>query len=524
MFGEPYLAACSANFVPLTPLSFLRRALEIHSDQPAIVWRDLRWNYREFGNLVFRMASWLKKQGVRPGDVVSVILNNRPEMLAAHFAVPGIGAVLNTVNTRLNAAEISYILEHAGSRLMIADGTTVGQLSDSSIPVFRLCDAPGDGTGLDFFYGQFDEQDTRLEVREETGPISLNYTSGTTGNPKGVVYTHRGAYLNALGNVIAAGFTSQTRYLWTLPMFHCNGWTHTWAVTAAGGVHVCLDKVDPQLIVDTIAREQVTDMSCAPVVLYMLLDHMKEPAPGRVRVGTGGAAPTPTLLSGLEKLGFNLVHLYGLTETYGPVTMNDPIFDPDFALAERSKILARQGFRHETTGQVRVVDELGTDVPCDGVTIGEVAVRGNTLMAGYFRDPDATEAALKDGYFRTGDLAVVHPDRALEIQDRAKDIIISGGENFSSLEVETILHQHPDILIAAVVAAPDPKWGETAWAFVEAKNGRTPDPKSLEEFCRSRLAGFKRPRKFVFGTLPKTATGKIQKFALRDRVKEMASE
>ena len=490
-------------------------------DQPAVIWRDLELTYAEFGALVRRMAFWLRAQGVGQGDVVSVILGNRPELLAAHYAVPGIGAVLNTVNTSLEAEEIGYILDHAQSRLLVGEQATLGTVGHVDVPCVALCSAPGAGDGLDLFAPDLPQLDLQAGPATETDAISLNYTSGTTGRPKGVVYTHRGAYLNALGNVMALGFDPQTRYLWTLPMFHCNGWTHTWAVTAAGGTHVCLDRIDPGQIIALIRDQRISHLCCAPVVLYMLLEQMRDPAPQLVKVGTGGAAPTPALIARMEELGFDIVHLYGLTESYGPVTLNDPVFAPGTSLAARATRLARQGLRHQTTGGVMVLDDQGHSVPADGQTVGEIALRGNTLMAGYYRDPQATAAALGNGAFRTGDLAVLHPDGEIEIQDRAKDIIISGGENFSSLEVEAVLHQHPDVLIAAVVAAPDPKWGETAWAFIEARAGAAPDPASLDQHCRAHLAGFKRPRKFVLGALPKTATGKVQKFALRQLAKEM---
>ncbi|MBC9245318.1 AMP-binding protein [Paracoccus sp. 11-3] len=524
MFDEPYLAPCATNYEALTPLAFLRRAEQVHADRPAIIWRDLKLTYAEFGALVRRMAFWLRAQGVGPGNVVSLILPNRPELLAAHFAVPGIGAVLNAVNTRLNADEVGYILGHAQSRVLIGDAGTLTGLDALPLPTVALCSAPGAGDGLDLFAADLPEADLTGAPVNENAAIALNYTSGTTGRPKGVVYTHRGAWLNALGNVAALKFDDRTRYLWTLPMFHCNGWTHTWAVTAAGGTHICLDRIEPAQMIDLIAAHCVTHMCCAPVVLYMLLEEMRDPAPAPVKVGTGGAAPTPALIARMQELGFEIVHLYGLTESYGPVTLNDPVLAPDATLSQRAARLARQGVRHLTVGRVLVLDAQGQGVPADGRTVGEIALCGNTLMAGYYRDPEATAQALGGGVFRTGDLAVLHPDGEIQIQDRAKDIIISGGENFSSLEVETVLHQHPDVLIAAVVAAPDAKWGETAWAFIEAKTGCTPDPQALDRFCRDHLAGFKRPRRFVLGPLPKTATGKVQKFALRQRAKEMVDE
>jgi fatty-acyl-CoA synthase len=519
MFTDPHLAPRAANMRALTPLDLLARTLEVHGARPGVAWRDHVWSYGEFGALVARMAGWLRAQGVGAGDVVSVILTNRPEMLAAHFAVPALGAVLNTINTRLEPGEIAYILDHAGAKLLLAEAATRPDLPDSAVPLHLLCDTPDDHGALNFFHGDVPDLDWDSVITDEHQAITLNYTSGTTGRPKGVVFTHRGATLNALGNVLALGLTAESRYLWTLPMFHCNGWCHTWAVTAAGGMHVCLDRVDPALILETITWREVTHLCCAPVVLYMLLNHASGPVPRRVKVGTGGAAPTPALLAGLEALGFDLTHLYGLTESYGPATINDPGDDAPADLDARARDLARQGMRHLTAGRARVVDDTGADVPCDGVTMGEIVLAGNTVMAGYYRNPEATAEAFRDGVFHSGDLAVMHPDGQIEIRDRAKDIIISGGENVSSLEVETVLHRHPDILLAAVVAAPHPKWGEVPCAFVEVKPGRSLDADRLEAFCRAHLAGFKRPKRFVFGELPRTATGKIQKFILRERAR-----
>ena len=525
MFNEPYLAPRLANSEPLTPLHFLRRALDVHAGATAVVWRDMELSYEAFGALVRRMAHWLTAQGVGQGDVVSVMLGNRPELLAAHYAVPGIGAVLNTVNTRLTRDEVAYILDHAQSSILITDRVSVGDAGDDwPTPIGTLCSNPGFGDGVDFFADDMPESALDYTPAQDSDAIALNYTSGTTGAPKGVVYTHRGAYLNALGNVAALRFDDRTRYLWTLPMFHCNGWTHTWAVTAAGGTHVCLDRIDPVALVETLVAQKVSHMCCAPVVLHMLLEQMDRPTAQRVRVGMGGSAPTPTLINRLDHLGFDIVHLYGLTECYGPVTVNAPSFAPETDADARARQLARQGGRHHTTGAVMVLDADGMPVPADGATVGEIALRGNTLMAGYFRDPEGTEAALGSGIFRTGDLAVMHPNGEIQIQDRAKDIIISGGENFSSLEVEAVLHQHPEILLAAVVAAPDPKWGETAWAFVEVKPDCSTCEQDLEQFCRSHLAGFKRPRRFIIGDLPKTATGKIQKFELRQKARELTDD
>lgn len=522
MFNDPHLAAREVNFQPLSPLDLLAQTLAVHGDRIGVAWREDQWTYRAFGEMVSRMAGWLRGQGIGRGDVVSVILGNRPEMLVAHFAVPALGAVLNSINTRLGAEDVSYILIHSASRLLICDGTTKPDLAEETVPVFQICDNPSDHSNLNFFHGPAPNLDLMTATQFETDAIALNYTSGTTGKPKGVVCTHRGAYLNAMGNVLGLGLTAESRYLWTLPMFHCNGWCHTWAVTAAGAMHCCLDRVDPALIFETIDSQSVTHMCCAPVVLYMLLDHSGDPPRRKVKVGTGGAAPTPSLLAGLDHLGFELMHLYGLTESYGPATMNDPGPDAPADLNVRADVLARQGQRHMTSGAAKVINSDGSEVPTDGATIGEIALRGNTVMAGYYRDAAATEAAFSQGQFRTGDLAVVHPNGHIEIRDRAKDVIISGGENISSLEVETVLQRHPDILLAAVVAAPDPKWGETPWAFVELKQGRQVSETDLSTFCNEYLARFKRPRRFIFGSLPRTATGKIQKFNLRSEAAKQA--
>lgn len=526
---EPHLQRRLANCRPLTPLDFLERAISTFPDRRGVVWRDRAWTYGEFGRIVAAMADFLRLQGVVTGDVVSVMCGNRPEMLAAHYAVPMIGAVLNCINTRLDHETVSYILSHSESRLTIADPAAhpvaAMAAAEHGIPVFRLtengfADAHGDLNLLDV--DAHLSPDLLSGVTDEWQPICLNYTSGTTGKPKGVVYHHRGAYLNAIGNVFAMRFDGDTRYLWILPMFHCDGWCHTWAVTAGGGVHVCLDKADPSLIFAALAEHRITHMACAPVVLYMLLNHpdrASRDAGRRVSVATGGASPTSALIAEMEALGFDLIHLYGLTESYGPVTMRI-LSDSEMALDVRAKadLLARQGTRHLTANRVRVADEHGAEVPHDGTTTGEIMLYGNTLMMGYYRDADATEHAFEGGAFHTGDLAVRHPDGQIEIRDRSKDVIISGGENISSLELESVLHRHSAVLLAAVVAAPDPKWGEIPVAFIEARADVSAE--ELKNFCRERLAGFKQPRLFLFQELPKTATGKIQKFLLRDIAKK----
>lgn len=524
MLIEPHLAPRPANHRPLTPLDLLDRTVEAFPERPAVSWRERTWTYQQFAALVARFAAFLRDRGVKQGDVVSVIANNRPEMLAAHFAVPAVGAVLNTINTRLDAESVAYILDHTQSAMLILDpACALAADVAGGVPVFVLGQDGPNRLELLEERETPDPVDHRALVTDEWQPICINYTSGTTGKPKGVVYHHRGAYLNALGNVLTLGLNHRTVYLWTLPMFHCNGWCHTWAVTAAGGLHVCLERVDPALIFSEIERYRVTHLGCAPVVLYMLLNHPARPAApfaNRITVATGGAAPTTALIEGMDAMGFDLLHLYGLTESYGPATLR--ILDDDMADADaatKAASLARQGVRHMVAGTVQVVGDDGLDVADDGVAMGEILLAGNTLMAGYYRDREATEKAFAGGWFHTGDLAVRHPDGAIEIKDRSKDIIISGGENISSLEIESVLHRHPAVMLAAVVAAPDPKWGEIPCAFIELKDGKTATPEELVAFCRERLAGFKVPRRFVFGELPKTGTGKIQKFVLRNGVR-----
>jgi fatty-acyl-CoA synthase len=535
--ADPHLQRREANFQPLSPVRFLARENEAHPERRAIVWRDLQFSYAQFNTMAVRLAGLIAQAGIGAGDVVSIMARNRPEMLAAHFAVPSLGAVLNTLNTRLDAAALGYILEHSQSRLLIVEQAVseaaLQAARAAGVAVMMLTDpeTPGKGDTGSLLSGDIDAGTILDEttVTDEWQPVCLNYTSGTTGDPKGVVYHARGAFLNAMGNALSLGFGASTRYLWTLPMFHCNGWSHTWAVTAAGGTHVCLDGVEPGVILDHIARHGVTHMACAPVVLYMLLNDpgaaILRGAESRVSVATGGAAPTAALIAALSEIGFDLTHLYGLTESYGPASiceLADDMTDAD--PAEKARWLARQGDRHKTSGHIRIVDpDTGADQPADGRSSGEILLRGNTIMAGYHRDPEASEAAFRDGWFHTGDIAVREPDGAIRITDRAKDVIISGGENISSLEVESVLHKHPAVLIAAVVAMPSDKWGETPCAFVECKPGATVDEAEMASFCRAHLAGFKVPRRFIFSEVPKTATGKIQKFLLRDQARGLGA-
>jgi fatty-acyl-CoA synthase len=532
MHLEPHLAPRPANHPPLTPVEFLVKTIEVHGHKAGVAWGEETWSYRAFARMVGRFARFLQASGIRQGDVVSIMAANRPEMLAAHYAVPMLGAVLNTINTRLDSATVRYILAHCESRLLLTDRACRPVALEAASNGVRCCMLSRRHGGeladdaIDLLTDDGVEADFDLTaVADEWQPLCINYTSGTTGRPKGVVYTHRGAYLNALGNVLALGMTAQSTYLWTLPMFHCNGWCHTWAVTAAGGLHICLDRPDPALIIPAVEKHRVTHLACAPVVLYLMLDHpalKTRNASNRVKVATGGAAPTEALIEQLCSLGFDLIHLYGLTESYGPATLRN-LTDEERAGSpgEVARALARQGMPHATASRARVVDEAGREVPSDGTTLGELVLEGNTLMAGYYHDANATTQAFRGGVFHTGDLAVRHADGNIEIRDRSKDIIISGGENISSLEVEGVLHRHPAVLLAAVVAMPHDKWGETPVAFIELRENMSADHAEMRAFCRQHLAGYKVPSRFFFADLPKTATGKIQKFVLRDRVRNI---
>ena len=529
-----------ANYVPLTPLSFLARSAAVYPDKPAVIHGDRTFTYAEFAARCRRLASALTRRGVGPGDTVAVMAPNVPAMLEAHFGVPMAGAVLNALNYRLDARTIAFLLEHSEAKVLITDRefaeTIEAALGQSRRrPLVIDIDDPlyeGDGRRL----GETDyeallaEGDPELEpVRpaDEWQAICLLYTSGTTGNPKGVVYHHRGAYLNALGNALAFGLTPRTVYLWTLPMFHCSGWTYTWATTAVGGTHVCLRRVDPALIFPAIARHRVTHMCGAPVVMTMLIH-----APAETKVAfdqvvefaTGGAAPPTPVIAGMEAMGFRVTHLYGLTESYGPATVC--AWQEEWSgldLNARSLLMARQGVRYPTLEGMQVANpETHRPVPRDGETLGEVMLRGNTIMKGYLRNDAATRDAFREGWYHTGDLAVWHPDGYIEVKDRSKDIIISGGENISSLEVEECLYRHPQVMEAAVVARPDEKWGETPCAFVVLKPGAKPTSTAdILAWCRGHLAGFKVPKTVVFGELPKTSTGKIQKFVLRERARNL---
>ncbi len=535
------LAKRAANHVALTPIDFLRRSAAVYPDKVAVVYGAVRRSWAEVERRARALASALAGAGVRPGDVVSVLAFNTPSMLEAHFGVPGAGATLNAINTRLDAPSVAFILEHAESRLLLVDRGLAGVARAAlermaspprtiwiDDPAAQEVEPVGDLEYEDFLNSGDPGQPWRVP-EDEWESIALNYTSGTTGNPKGVVYHHRGAYLNALGNVITFGLRPDSVYLWTLPMFHCNGWTYPWAVTAVGATHVCLRSVDPAAIFRLIAEEKVTHLCGAPVVLTMLIhapDAVKRAFDhGPVQVATGGAAPPSAVIAGMERMGFRLTHLYGMTESYGPSTgCAWQEAWADLPLDERAVKMARQGVPNLTMSDQSVIDPAtGREVPADGETLGELVLRGNTVMKGYLKNPAATDDTLRDGWLHTGDLAVLHPDRYVEIKDRSKDIIISGGENIASLEVEEVLYRHPHVMEAAVVARPDPKWGETPCAFVTLKPGSEGAVTEADviAYCRDNLAHYKVPRTVVFGGLPKTSTGKIQKFVLRDQAKAL---
>jgi fatty-acyl-CoA synthase len=532
-----------ANYAPLTPLSFLTRAARIYPDKIAVVHGRLRYSYRDFDARCRRLASALRGAGAGRGDTIAVLANNSPAMLEAHFGLPMMGGVLNALNFRLDAPTIAFCLGHGDAKFLIADceyaETTRAALAQMDHPprLIEIEDSeanygPAGATRLGpLDYEQFiaggDPAFHSDEPADEWQAMALGYTSGTTGNPKGVVYHHRGAYLNALSDVLTMKLDASTVFLWTLPMFHCNGWCFTWAVVAACGTHVCLRKVDPALIYPMIPRHGITHLCGAPIVLNLLAnapDSVKVTFDRVVEVGTGGAAPPSAIIEAMNRSGFNVTHLYGLTETYGPATVCawQAAWD-DLDIETRARNMAKQGVSHITQEAVMVADPLTmVPVPADGQTIGEIMIRGNTVMKGYLKNPSATEDAFRGGWYHSGDLGVCHPDGYVEVKDRAKDIIISGGENISSLEIEEVLYRHPKVLEAAVVARPDQKWGETPCAFVTLRDnaGQVP-PEEIIGWCRDRMAHFKVPRTIVFGALPKTSTGKIQKFVLREQAKAL---
>ena len=540
MTNTPYntdLDRNPANFQPLTPLTLLERAASVFPDHTAIAHGPLRRSYKEFYARSRQLASALRKRGIKRGDTVSAVLANTPAMLEAHYGVPMADAVLNTINTRLDAAVIAFQFDHAETKVLIADrefskvvkealalAKVKPLVIDYDDPEFS---GPGDRLGAieyEDFIKDGDPNFAWAMPDDEWDAIALNYTSGTTGDPKGVVYHHRGAYLLAIGNILTGSMPKHAVYLWTLPMFHCNGWCFPWSLSVVAGTHVCLRQVRARAMYDAIATHKVTHLCGAPIVMATLLNapaDEKKPLPHVVEFFTAAATPPEAMLAAMKSAGFNVTHLYGLTETYGPATVNDwhQAWDA-LPGAEQAAKKARQGVRYVPLEALDVLDpETMRPVPRDGETLGEVMFRGNVVMKGYLKNKSASDKAFAGGWFHSGDLGVMHPDGYIQLKDRSKDIIISGGENISSIEVEDALYKHPAVQAAAVVAKPDDKWGETPCAFVELKPGQQATPDELVAWCRKNLAGYKVPRYVVFTELPKTSTGKIQKFKLREMAK-----
>jgi fatty-acyl-CoA synthase len=506
----------------LTPVSFLERSASIFPDKTAVVYGDRRYTYREHAERIYRLASHLRDIGLQKDDRVGFLCLNTPHLLEAHFAIPAAGGILVAVNTRLSSQEIDYILKHSGVKFLFVHAELQPLIEPLDLEGIQVVPIDDNGTSDDPYEaflaaGSPEPVKSWLEDEEET--ISINYTSGTTGNPKGVMYTYRGGYLNAVAEVISTGMSSESVYLWTLPMFHCNGWCFPWAVTAVGATHVCLRKIDPEQIWDLFESEGVTHYNGAPTVQIVLVNHPKaHPVERQITVTVAGAPPSPTLLGRMKELNLRPIHVYGLTETYGPHTICEWHQEWDtLPVTEQARLLARQGQNNVTADRVHVVDETMNDVPHDAETMGEVIMRGNNVMKGYFENPDATAAAFKGGWFHSGDIGVWHPDDYIELRDRKKDIIISGGENISTIEVEQAVAKHPAVMECAVVAIPDEKWGERPKAFVTLKPGQSATEADIIAFCRQHIAHFKCPAAVEFGELPKTSTGKVQKFVLREK-------
>jgi fatty-acyl-CoA synthase len=530
----PGPAAPQLHLDPMTPLGLFERTLRVFPERPAVVYGELRWSYRRFAEEVGRLAGALVRAGVGPGDRVAFLAPNVPALLAAHFAVLQVRAVLVAINTRLQAEEVGYILNHSGAKVVCCDPELSGAvpgapgglaarplLVNLEDPVAGVLGRPLDGPSWAEFVDGAPVLPVRADLDDEDRVSSINYTSGTTGRPKGVMYTHRGAFLNALGEMFVHGLGRDSVFLWTLPLFHCNGWCFPWAVSGAGGTHVMLRAVDPVKIRALIDAEGVTHFNGAPTVLLMIAESEAfrgarfEP---QLRVATGGAPPSPTILRRMEELGIRVIHLYGLTETYGPHVYCEMQREWEALDVEgRARVMARQGVPYHHAVHLRVVDEEMRDVPADGASLGEVVMRGNNVMKGYFEDPEASAQAFRGGWFHSGDIGVLHPDGYIELRDRKKDVIISGGENISTIEVEHTVVKHPAVLECAVVSMPHEKWGEVPKAFVSLRPGAAVSEREIIDFCRERLAHFKCPKAVEFGELPKTSTGKIQKFRLREK-------
>ncbi len=522
----------SVNYHLLSPVTFLARSAAVFGDKTAVIYGDKRYSYNQFQERVHRLASALQQKGIGPGDKVAFICPNTPPMLEAHYAVPLIGAALVTINIRLSHNEVAYIINHSDAKALFVDT----EFADLITPIrtelkkihtlVNICDmdskSPLEGPTYDAFLGEGSPDPIPLAINNEGDLLSINYTSGTTGLPKGVMYHHRGAFLNAIGEQLEFGVNSTSVYLWTLPMFHCNGWCFTWGITAMGATHVCLRKVVPEEIYHLISQEGVTHLCAAPTILIGMSAYATEKRiqlKKRLEIMTAGAPPAPTVIRNMERIGANITQTYGLTEVFGPhsvcqwQTKWDTLNDD-----EKAQLKARQGVPYIVAQHMDVVDPVTMQpVPRDGKTIGEIVMQGNNVMLGYYKDPAATETAFTGGWFHSGDLAVIHPDNYVQIMDRKKDIIISGGENISTVEVENVIYSHPDVMEVAVIPVPDPKWGEVPKAFVVPKPGSQPTESAIIAFCKENLARFKAPKYVEFGELPKTATGKIQKFKLRDK-------
>ncbi|NJD34734.1 MAG: acyl-CoA synthetase [Betaproteobacteria bacterium] len=537
---NPYAAGLDknpANYVPLTPLTFIARSAYIYPDRVATIHGQRRYTWRQAYERSRRLASALAAQGVGAGDTVAAMRNNTPEMFECHFGVPMCGAVLNTLNTRLDPESIAFMLNHGEAKVLITDREYSGMVKKAlaelgrTIYVVDVDDpeyaGPGERLGnIDYeaLLAGGNPQYAWKTPPDEWDAISLNYTSGTTGNPKGVVYHHRGAYLNALSNIVSWGMPPQSVYLWTLPMFHCNGWCFPWTVAANSGTNVCLRRVDPKLILDAIREHKVSHYCGAPIVHSLLISAPAEWREGinhKVSALVAAAPPPAAVIEGMGKIGFNITHVYGLTETYGPASVcakHDEWLE--LPLDEQVRLNGRQGVRYHCQEGITVMDPISMQpVPWDDQTMGEIMFRGNIVMKGYLKNPKATEEAFHGGWYHTGDLAVMQPDGYVKIKDRSKDVIISGGENISSIEVEDTLYRHPAVMGAAVVATPDEKWGEVPCAFIELREGASVTAEERTDFCRERMARFKVPKRFIFEALPKTSTGKIQKYVLREKAK-----
>ena len=538
IYSQGCLDKVAANSQPLTPINFLNRTADVHPNKIAIIHGQQRFTYQQYRANVRRLASALIKHGVKPGQTVSIMAANIPAFLDAHYGVPLTGAVLNSINIRLDAENIAFIMDHGECDVLLTDTAFSGvvkealAISKRQPLVIDIDDIEGPGgerlgvIEYQELLAQGDENFTDSLVTDEWQALALNYTSGTTGNPKGVVYSHRGAYLNAIGHNFIWPTDSNTNYLWTLPLFHCNGWCFPWTIVAVGGTQVCLRQVEVGVIVNAMIEHKISHFCGAPIVLNMILnadESLLAQLPKNIKAMTAGAPPPAAVIKGIESLGIEITQSYGLTEVYGPCVVSEWKDEwNDKSDDERAALKARQGVRYPTQEDVDVLNpDTMEPVRCDGETIGEIMFRGNTTMKGYLKNEKATAEAFAHGWFHSGDLAVKHPDGYIEIRDRSKDIIISGGENISSVEIEGVLYQHPAILEAAVVAKKDEKWGETPCAFIGLKRGQSLTEQEIIQYCREHMAGFKVPKTIVFSELPKTSTGKVQKFALRQKLKDL---